>query len=121
MKTYAALALALTTLCSPVHAASWQICRLDVQIVNVLKQPYPQLQGRILKVAPTSPTTQCPQQGPTVTFTPETTDYQNTLPRRQWPRKGQSVQIDYRYLDGICKGDGHPHPCRIEHYPLMGR
>lgn len=121
MKIHPALVLMLTVLCDPVYAASWQICRLDVQIIEVLKRPHPQLQGRILKVSPKSPTTQCPQQGSTITFTPETTDYQNTLPRKQWPGKGQTVQIGYRYLDGVCKGDGNEHACRIEHYPVAGR
>lgn len=59
-------------------------------------------------------------EGTILTFTPETRDYQNDLPRRQWPKKGQSVRVDYRYLDGMCKGDGHSHACRIKHYPMVG-
>ena len=47
-------------------------------------------------------------------------DYQNDLPRRTWPKKGQSVRVDYRYLDGVCKGDGQSHSCRIKHYPMVG-
>lgn len=125
MKIHAAchglVVLTLSVLWEPVQASTWQICRMEVRIVEVLKQPYPQLQGLILKVSPASPTVECPTEGSTLTFIPETTDYQATLPRRQWPRKGQSAQVNYRYLDGICKGDGNEHACRIKHYPLTGR
>ncbi|MCP2073016.1 UNVERIFIED_ORG: hypothetical protein J2Y77_002452 [Pseudomonas lini] len=118
---YALAALALSILAEPAQAATWQICRLELRIVEVLKQPYPQLQAQVLKVSPASTSVECPEAGTTLTFTPETTDYQATLPRRQWPKKGQSVRIDYRYLDGICKGDGNSYACRIKHYPLAGR
>lgn len=118
---YGLVVLALWGVCAPVQAATWQICRMDVRITEVLKRPYPQLQAQILKVTPTSNTVECPAVGATLTFTPETTDYQSPLPRRQWPGKGQSVRVDYRYLDGICKGDGNDYACRIKHYPLVGR
>lgn len=111
-------ALALLVLCDPVQAATWQICRLELHITDVLKRPFPQLQAKVLTASPKSATVECPKEGTTLTFTPETADYQATLPRRQWPRKGQSVRVDYRYLDGICKGDGNSHACRIEHYPF---
>ncbi|ROM87593.1 hypothetical protein BK652_00640 [Pseudomonas brassicacearum] len=120
----AACALALTalsTLCAPAHAGTWQICRLELHIVEVVKKPYPQLEARVARASPASATVECPQQGSTIRFIPETPDYQSTLPRRQWPAKGQSMRVDYRYLDGVCKGDGNQHPCRIKHYPLAGR
>ncbi|MBD0684166.1 MULTISPECIES: hypothetical protein [unclassified Pseudomonas] len=117
----ALLALTLLIMCAPVHAATWQICRLELRIVEVLKQPYPQLQAQVLKVSRKSPAIECPEEGTSLTFTPETPDYQATLPRRQWPGKGQSVRVDYRYLDGICKGDGNNYACRIRHYPVVGR
>lgn len=107
-------ALTLAFLSGPVQASTWQICHLELRIVEVLKQPYPQLQAQILKVRPKSASVECPAQGSSLTFTPETPDYQATLPRRQWPRKGQSLQVDYRYLDGICKGDGNSYACRIK-------
>ena len=114
-------ALTLAFLSGPVQASTWQICHLELRIVEVLRQPYPQLQAQILKVRPKSASVECPAQGSSLTFTPETPDYQATLPRRQWPRKGQSLQVDYRYLDGICKGDGNSYACRIKHYPVVGR
>jgi hypothetical protein len=115
------LALIFPMMCAPVHAATWQICRMELRIVEVVKQPYPQLQAQVLKVSRKSPAIECPEEGTSLTFTPETPDYQATLPRKQWPRKGQSVRVDYRYLDGICKGDGNSYACRIRHYPVVGR
>ncbi|QHF02649.1 hypothetical protein N015_09600 [Pseudomonas asturiensis] len=112
------LALPLLVLCEQADASTWQICRMELRVTEVLKQPYPQLQARILKVSPASSTVECPEEGSALTFTPETRDYQRTLPRRQWPTKGQSVRVDYRYLDGLCKGDGHSYECRIKHYPI---
>lgn len=117
---YALFALPLLVLCQPVQAASWQICSMELRVTDVLKHPYPKLQAQILKVSPTSTTAECPEEGASLTFIPETTDYQSQIPRREWPKKGQSVRVNYRYLDGICKGDGHSHACRIEHYPLAG-
>ncbi|SDA91904.1 hypothetical protein SAMN03159443_04663 [Pseudomonas sp. NFACC15-1] len=117
----ALLALTLPFLCEPVQASTWQICQMELRIVEVLKQPYPQLQAQVVKVRSKSASVECPAQGSLLTFTPETPDYQATLPRRQWPGKGQSVRVDYRYLDGVCKGDGNSYACRIKHYPLMGR
>ncbi|AXA53384.1 hypothetical protein ACNT2N_21435 [Pseudomonas thivervalensis] len=111
----------LSFLCPPVQASTWQICHMELRIVEVLKRPYPQLQAQVMKVRPKSASVECPQQGALLTFTPETPDYQATLPRRQWPGKGQSVQVDYRYLDGMCKGDGNSYACRIKHYPVVGR
>lgn len=117
---YVIFALSLFVLCEPVQASVWQICSMELRITNVLKRPYPQLQAQILKVIPASPTVECPKEGSTLTFTPETTNYQSELPRRQWPNKGQSVHVNYRYLDGICKGDGNNYGCRIKHYPIVG-
>jgi hypothetical protein len=118
---YVLLVLPLSVLCEPVQASAWQICNMALQITEVVRQPVTQLQARVLKVSPASTTTECPEVGATITFTPETPDYQAPLPRRQWPGKGQSVQINYRYLDGICKGDGNDYACRIQHYPVVGR
>ncbi|MFS2155879.1 hypothetical protein ACCD10_00820 [Pseudomonas sp. Pseusp122] len=125
MKNQAAFFLVFTAglamLCTSAQAATWQICRMDLRITDVLKQPSAQLQAQVLKVSPQPATAECPEQNTTITFVPETPNYQTMLPRRQWPAKGQSVRVEYRYLDGICKGDGHEHPCRIKHYSLVGR
>lgn len=119
-KRYAISALPFFLLCEPAQASAWQICTMELRITGVVKQPYPQLQAQVLKVRPASPTVECPEEGAALTFIPETTDYQRVLPRRQWPGKGQAVRVNYRYLDGVCKGDGHSHECRIKHYPVVG-
>lgn len=85
--------LALAVLCEPVQASTWQMCRMDVRVTEVLKHPYPQLQAQILKATPASTSVECPEVGTTITFTPETTDYQATLPRRQWPKKGSRCAL----------------------------
>ncbi|MCD5996144.1 hypothetical protein KDX38_21660 [Pseudomonas sp. CDFA 602] len=92
---------------------------MELRVTDVLKHPYLQLQAQVLKVNPASPTVECPEEGASLTFTPETADYQNQLPRRKWPIKGQSVRVKYRYLDGLCKGDGNSYECRIKHYPVV--
>ncbi|MCQ9394481.1 hypothetical protein NRB14_23010 [Pseudomonas viridiflava] len=112
--------LPLFLLCESAQASTWQICSMELRITDELKKPYPTLQAQVLKARTTSPAVECPMEGTILTFTPETRDYQNELPRRQWPKKGQSVRVDYRYLDGVCKGDGQSHACRIKHYPMVG-
>ncbi|MEX6664161.1 hypothetical protein [Pseudomonas sp. W2-17] len=115
---YVLFTVMLSLLCQPALASSWQICRLQLRITDLVTNPFPKLQAEILKVSVKTATVICPEQGTTLMFTPETSDYQAVLPRRSWPKKGQVVRIDYRYLDGICKGDGNSHPCRIQHYSL---
>lgn len=115
------LTLTLAALCAPAQASTWQICRMELRISDAPKPASAQLQAEVLKATPSSATADCPTAGTTLTFVPETADYQTLLPRRAWPKKGQSVQVDYRYLDGICKGDGNDHPCRIKHYPVVTR
>nr|WP_097086858.1 MULTISPECIES: hypothetical protein [unclassified Pseudomonas] len=117
-KRYALLVSLFCLICQPSHASTWNICRMQLHITKVVKQPYPKLRAQVLKASPTTTGAQCPKTGVTIEFIPETADYQNTLPRRQWPKEGQSVNISYRYLDGSCKGDGHNYECRIEHYPF---
>lgn len=122
MKNRAPYCVLFTVMCSllclPALASSWQICRMELRITDVVTNPFPKLQAEILKVSVKTATVICPEQGTTLMFTPETSDYQAVLPRRSWPKKGEVVRIDYRYLDGICRGDGNSHPCRIQHYSL---
>ncbi|UZJ58324.1 hypothetical protein OKW98_17155 [Pseudomonas sp. KU26590] len=115
---YALFTVMLSLFCQPVLASSWQICRMELRITDVVTQPFPQLQADILKVSAKAANVICPKQGTTFMFTPETSDYQAVIPRRSWPKKGQVVRFDYRYLDGTCKGDGNAYPCRIKHYSL---
>jgi len=100
------------------HAGNWQVCRLQATVTRVIKTPYPEIQARIDSVVPLSAEAQCPGKHDVIQFLPETRDYQNTLPRKQWPKAGQQVKLRYQYLDGICKNDGNSAPCRIKHYPM---
>lgn len=115
---YVLFTVMLSMFCPAVLAASWQICSMELRITDVLTKPYPQLQAEILKVSAETATVVCPEQGTTLKFLPETSDYQAVLPRRTWPKKGQVVRFDYRYLDGTCKGEWKDYPCRIKHYSL---
>ncbi len=105
-------------LASSTQASSWQVCKLEVEIIARGKQPYPELQGRVASVKADPADAQCPKTGTVITFEPESADWQSMIPRKLWPASGQWVRMRYQYLDGICKGDGNSHPCRIEHYPM---
>jgi hypothetical protein len=99
-------------------AAQWQICQMRVEITGVTK-PVPQLQAKVRQVTPKQADAECPQVGDTITFDPETPDYQNNVPRKRWPKIGQTVRMRYQYLDGFCHHEeGQDAPCRIKHYPL---
>ncbi|SEK44231.1 hypothetical protein SAMN05428989_0127 [Pseudoxanthomonas sp. GM95] len=100
------------------YAATWQICRLHVQIQAIREQPTPMLKARVLQVNAGPAVTECPAVGQVIDFIPESADYQSTLPRNRWPKPGQQVRMRYQYLDGTCKNDGDPKACRIRHYPV---
>ncbi|HEY4664788.1 MAG TPA: hypothetical protein VIG85_07370 [Comamonas sp.] len=104
----AAMAVALA---APAAAAQWQICDYKVRVQDT--QPSRQaLYVDVLSVQ-SKGGAECRQPGTFLAFKPETWDYQSELPRRQWPKPGQTVTVRHRYLDGICKNIG---ACRIQHY-----
>lgn len=96
------------------QAADWKICDLQVQLREKQSNPA-ELQTRV-KDSSTPNDAECPQPGTALSFRPETEDYQSMLPRRQWPKPGQTAVVRFRYLDGMCKDRG---PCRIKHYSLI--
>lgn len=100
------------------YAGNWEVCRMEVEIIETVKQPYPGLKGRVESVKAQSASAQCPQHGEVIAFEPESADYQSMIPRKHWPKPGQRVWMRYQYLDGWCKRDGNDGPCRIEHYPM---
>ena len=97
-----------------VQAAEWKICDLQVQLRDK-QSNLAELQTRVID-SRTANGAECPQPGTALSFAPETEDYQSMLPRRQWPKPGQTVALRFRYLDGECKDRG---PCRIKHYSLL--
>ncbi|MEE9099682.1 MULTISPECIES: hypothetical protein [Pseudomonas] len=119
MKAVAVAGLLLTPLlANAAQAGSWQVCRLEVEITETVKQPYPGLKGRVESVKARPAEAQCPDKGAVIAFEPESADWQSMIPRRHWPAPGQRVWMRYQYLDGTCKNDGNERPCRIEHYPM---
>ena len=96
------------------QAGAWQKCDLTVQVVGKENQ---KIQAKVTQVK-AKLGLECPIVDSLIAFTPETKDWQNTLPKKQWPRVGQTWKVRYQYLDGICKNDGHEKACRIEHYPV---
>lgn len=99
-------------------AGQWQICDLDVKVRDKQTSTL-QLQTRVVSAQAQIQVhgeAECPQPGAALSFSPETPDYQAEVPRRQWPKPGQTVKVRYRYLDGECKDRG---PCRIQHYSLV--
>lgn len=102
---------ALACACAPALAGQWEICELKVA-VRERQSGQHELQTRVME-ARAQGQAECPQPGTALSFRPETADYQSELPRRQWPKAGQTVTVRYRYLDGQCKDRG---PCRIAHY-----
>ncbi|MCJ1886911.1 hypothetical protein LNN38_18775 [Pseudomonas sp. LA21] len=100
------------------QAANWQVCRMEVEITGTVTQPHPALKGRVESVKAQAASTECPIRGEVIAFAPESADYQSMIARRHWPKPGQRVWMRYQYLDGECKNDGNPKPCRIQHYPM---
>jgi hypothetical protein len=92
-------------------AAPWQICDLQVRVLEHAAQTRT-LWGQVLQVQAQG-AAECASSGTHLEFRPATLDYQSELPRRQWPKPGQTVTVRHRYLDGMCKNTG---PCRIQHY-----
>ena len=97
------------------QAATWQKCDLTIRVFD---HKFGQIHAEVLRVK-AKPNTDCPAEGDLIAFTPNTRDWQSELPRKQWPRIGQQWKVRYQYLDGICKNDGNPQPCRIKNYPVF--
>ena len=95
------------------YTNTWQVCKLTVKINQIIKDDQ-KIEATVIKVAH-KPQVECPAQGETIIFTPETADYQFILPKKHWPKAGKVVTMRYQYADGECKDRG---PCRIEHYPF---
>ena len=102
----------------PCHAGQWVGCRYDIR-VTAINRAEETLTARIMR-AEGAPDPGCPGGGQTITFRPETLDYQTTLPRRKWPAPGRPAHLVYRHIDGACYNEGGPagSPCRIRHFSV---
>ena len=118
---FAAFALAMGTAAgAPAMAGQWVICDYTIR-TTAHHARQQQIEARVEAVAAAHPanTADCLPVGATLRFAPESADYQQMLPRRAWPRVHQRARLQYRHLDGICKNDGNPRPCRITHHAIL--
>lgn len=97
------------------QAANWTVCDLAIQTKAREENG---IRAVIVSVRKTNPLA-CPQAGAELGFAPETPDYQQVLPRRQWPKPGQRSHLRYRELNGWCKNDGAQGACTIRHYSII--
>jgi hypothetical protein len=97
------------------QAASWAVCDLTIQTKASEANG---IRAVIVSASETNPLT-CPQAGAELGFAPETPDYQQVLPRKQWPKPGQRSHLRYRELKGWCKNDGAQGACTIRHYSIL--
>lgn len=111
----AAMALAMLFHAPMSHAGAWQRCQLDLTIQR--SDDKSQMQAKVDRVRPSPDALDCPKSGDVIRFTPETSDYQELLPRKHWPKVGSKVRWRYIYLHGFCKNDGNSAACVIRHYP----
>ena len=91
---------------------NWTICRYEFKTVNVNKA---QREITVNTTKTLNSAGDCVTNNQTLTFRPETMDYQNELPFKYFPKVGEKRILVYRYIDGECKDRG---PCRIKHYSI---
>jgi len=106
---------------SAAHGRSWQVCHLQIQVIKHLPiaSSDRELQAKVLHVQAAPAVSECPVAGTVISFAPKTSDFQNWLPYKRWPKVGQRVKMRYQYLYGMCKNDSKgSKPCRIEHYSI---
>lgn len=96
-------------------AANWTVCDFSIRTVERGEHA---IRAVVVSASRSNPPS-CFQPGAEIEFAPETADYQQVLPRRQWPRRHQRSRLRYRELDGWCKNDGAPGPCTIRHYSIL--
>lgn len=96
-------------------AANWTVCDFTIQTVERGERS---IRAVVVSASRTNPPS-CFRPGTEIEFAPETVDYQQVLPRKQWPRRHQRSRLRYRELDGWCKNDGAQGPCTIRHYSIL--
>ncbi|MFY8042165.1 MAG: hypothetical protein ACOVOD_04495 [Rhodoferax sp.] len=110
--------LATLVLCtSPLLASAgqWEICDYAIQIDSSAPSG---VRATVKEAALKNPEL-CEKVGASLTFAPESEDYQSVLPRKRWPKVGATTALRYRQLTGFCKNDGDTKPCTIRHYSIF--
>ncbi len=110
-------ALLLVALPSLALAGQWEICDYTVQIESTAPSG---VRATVKEAAPKNPDL-CLKVGASLSFVPESEDYQSVLPRKRWPKVGTTAALRYRQLTGFCKRDGDTQPCTIRHYSVLTR
>ena len=108
---------ALAVLTSPLVALAgpWEICDYTVHIESAT----PSGVRATVKEAAAKNMDLCLKVGASLSFAPESEDYQSVLPRKRWPKVGTATALRYRQLTGFCKRDGDTQPCTIQHYSVL--
>ncbi len=96
-------------------AGPWEVCDYTVQI----ESSAPSGVRATVKEASLKNPELCEKVGASLSFTPESEDYQSVLPRKRWPKVGTTAALRYRQLTGFCKRDGDTQPCTIQHYSVL--
>ena len=106
------LLLPLISQATQTNANNWTLCPYEVKTQNVdkIERTITVKTTKSIKVS-----VDCPAINQTLTFRPETMDYQSELAVKFFPKVGEKRTLVYRYLDGQCKDRG---ACRIQHYSL---
>lgn len=114
-KTVHIIVLAILSLSIAQANNNWTICHYEFNTLKVIPAEHT-IMAELTKAKSLSG--DCPKVHETLTFHPETLDYQGNLPLRKFPKVGQKRALIYRYLDGTCKNDGNDKPCRVEHFSV---
>lgn len=96
-------------------AGPWEICDHTIQIESSSPSD---VRATVKEAAPKNREL-CLKVGASLSFVPESEDYQSVLPRKRWPKVGSTVTLRYRQLTGFCKRDGDTQPCTIRHYSVL--
>lgn len=96
-------------------AGPWEICDYTVQI----ESSAPSGVRTTVKEASLNNPELCEKVGVSLSFAPESENYQSVLPRKRWPKVGTTATLRYRQLTGFCKRDGDTQPCTIRHYSVL--
>ncbi|PQA76249.1 hypothetical protein C5F53_17675 [Rhodoferax sp. TS-BS-61-7] len=96
-------------------AGQWEICDYTVQIESSALSG---VRATVKEAALKNPEL-CEKAGASLSFAPESEDYQSVLARKRWPQVRTTAALRHRQLTGFCKRDGDTQPCTIQHYSVL--